>query len=132
MKKSLALVAVISFLSIAVLSIFAMHHSHCLAELAAGASCPESGPLAIVGFHFNVVRGFSTATVGAPLAVTMVFLALAAFTALGLFKKFGGDPVPAFTSFSKRHPASSSPLKLRISRWFALHEKRDPAQLFLF
>lgn len=89
MKKAFTVFVIIFFSGIAVFGVNAIDHalnshSKCLAAILAGETCRSLSPLAFVDFHFNVLKGFLSATLDSTGAATAIFSALAFFLGLAL------------------------------------------------
>ena len=100
----------------------------CIAEIVRGFTCPHASPLETVNFHFNVFKGFSTATVPGSFVIFLIMLALQT-TVLALARFLLPDytlSVPA-TRTRARACELPSPQEQRLSRWLAIRERSDPA-----
>jgi len=134
MKIGFTVFLILSFVGIAVFSIFAMNHdaygqNECIAEIAREAGCPENGALfSFIAFHLDFFRSFSAAVfwenfTGALLLFFSVLLAIS-LGFMGGFK-FNPPPQPFAILRFLEHPF---PFQKQFTHWLAFHEN-SPASL---
>gem|GEM_PF-6616742 len=101
-------------------------HNGCIASTADNTPCPgESDPLAVITFHLNSFRNFSTATVTLFAMGAILLLGVAYGLRWRLIgeKEFSHKLISA--AFLKELPL---PIKEQICYWLSLHEN-SPATL---
>lgn len=129
--KFVSAIFLFGFVAIAVFGFAAAdygNHERCIVAIAQGASLCHDSALDFVVFHIGTLKSFS-------LAILSMFASIAAFVALILFfiapwlnNDNGAFPAEFFLKYLLGK--FSPPIKLKISRWLALCEKRDPSLIF--
>lgn len=126
-----SIILLIGVIVLAVFGIFGMHNgmqNHnggCIAATAQGAECPKSSnPLDYFTFHLDAFKGFSTATFGENLLVSLFTLVLFAI-GIGLGAAFGNLDLPQLSSIYSRYERwkffCSFP-RCGLIHWLTLHE----------
>lgn len=121
MRMSFAIVLLSAFVGIAMFSIFAMNHdahTGCIAKVMAAAPCPSANnPFAMLSYHLDALRNFSSATFASSV-ISVFFLVFAA--------GYGFLHGPQLTFFPRQLSFSFAErplfLRERILHWFSLHE----------
>ncbi|MBI5787005.1 MAG: hypothetical protein HY446_00420 [Candidatus Niyogibacteria bacterium] len=121
MEKKAAIIVLVSFFSLAVLSVFVMtmesgHGYGCLAETARGALCPfEKSSISFLNFHLGIFKTFS--------AVILFSLTLfALFGARLAVHSFNDAPNGIFQALGEAAPIFVSPSQLKSRSWLSFHE----------
>lgn len=131
MKSLLTIILFLGFVSIAVFGVFGMHagmqnhNGGCIAATSQRTNCPkQSDPLEYLTFHLNAFRGFSMATFGENILVSLFAITLLVVGAgLALFLGNPASPQLDFAYFRYRQRENLiSPPEQRLLRWLALHE----------
>ena|SRR3989338_7217399 len=121
MKKAVLIMALVSFFSLAVLSVFVMtmesgHGYGCLAETARGAICPfERSSISFLNFHLGVFKTFST-------VILFSLTLLALFGARLAAHSFSGVADGVFRAPGEAEPVLVSSSELKSRSWISLHE----------
>src|SRR3989338_10247224 len=121
MEKKAAIIVLVSFFSLAVLSVFVMtmesgHGYGCLAETARGAICPfERSSISFLNFHLGVFKTFST-------VILFSLTLLALFGARLSADSFDSAPGGIFRALGEASPVFVSSSKLKSRSWISLNE----------
>lgn len=125
MRTLFAVLFLSAFVGIAIFGVFAMNmnhlsHANCIAATIAGASCPEgNNSWALLGFHVDAFRNFSSVTfVSSVAGLFFITFVLRHGFLHSPRLPFFPQPKTRSRSFNER------PLFIgeRIRRWFSLHE----------
>lgn len=128
--KFVSAIFLFGFVAIAVFGFAAAdygNHERCIVAIAQGGSLCHNSALDFVVFHIGTLKSFSLAILNifASAAVIAVLSAILSFFALWLNNNIIASPAEKF--FKHLFPGIfSPPIKLQMSHWLALREKRDP------
>lgn len=120
MKSAFTAFLILSFIGVAVFSMFAMgdgahEHNGCIAAASQGFDCSKvSGALSFIGFHFDAFRSFSTAII--------VILALAVAAGIGNGIYLPSQALAIGYQRGRFFESFSSTFERDFTRWLALHE----------
>jgi len=118
-------IAVFGFLGINFMN---AHHASCIVSTSQGGFCTEKiDPLGFINFHFNTLKGFSTAVFGSGLQIALLaamFLIIYAMFWRSAFASFAAKKatIPKFSIRALSVDEAVSSSKRKFIGWLSLRE----------